>query len=532
MLRLLARRHRMLFIAWPAGLLTLLAITVPSYHATYGDDLSAAPALEQMRTNTALQLLYGHFPDPPSLGGMTIWETGTYMLLLGAVMAIFAAATMTRGAEDAGLIELVRSCGIRPGAPLHAALALLTALCLGVGAGIAAILAAQAQLYSGLAAGGGILFGAIVGLASLAMGLLTLVAAQLRGTHAGARGTGLLALAAVYLVRVAADQWHQDALLWFSPLGWRDLAAPYAGDHWWVLAPLAAVCAALAAIALRLGHRDLGAAWIPESRGSTRGLAVRGPVTWALREARTPLIAWSITIALLAALFGSMSRSMVDALTSDPQLAQMMAQMGLDPTDAVATYYSFLGATLSLLVMIATVALARRWRTDERTGWMVHELATGTRRPTSLAARIAVATSFGVAASLATGAILGAYGASQLGQDRLFAFGITAGLGQLPAILAALGIAVAWVALAPRSSSSIWAIVTASGLLFFFGDLLRLPAGLIDLGLLAHGPVAQSSGWPDWGAWLVGAPGILLALGIGGIAVALAAVGRRDLTSA
>lgn len=532
MLRLLARRHRMLLIAWPAGLFTLLGITVPSYHATYGDTLAAAPALEQMRTNTALQLLYGRFPEPPTLGGMTTWETGTYMLLLAAVMAIFAAATMTRGAEDAGLIELVRSCGVRPAVPLRAALALLTALCLGVGAGIAAILAAQAQLYDGLDTAGGILFGAVVAAASLAMGLLTLIAAQLRGSHAGARGTALLALAAVYLVRVAADRTGWDGLLWLSPLGWRDLAAPYATDRWWILAPLAAACLLLAAVALRLGHRDLGASWIPESRGSTRRLHVRGPLGWAVREARTPLLAWSITIVVLAALFGSMSRSMVDALTGDPQLAQMMAQMGLDPTDAVATYYSFLGGTLSLLVMIATVALARRWRTDERTGWMVHELATGTRRPHSLAARIVVAALFGLAASLAVGAILGAFGAAQLEQDRLLRFGLTAGLGQLPAILAALGIAVAWVALAPRSSSSIWAVVTATGLFYFFGDLLRLPAGVLDLGLLAHGPVAQAGGWPDWGAWLAGPPAVLLAIGIAGIAVALATVGRRDLTSA
>lgn len=532
MVRLLARRHRILLIAWPIGLLTLLAITVPSYHATYGDDFTTAPALEQMRTNTAMELLYGVFPDPPTLGGMTIWETGFYLLLLASVMAILAAATMTRGAEDAGLVELARSCGIAPRAPLRAALALLTALCLGLGAGITVILVAQAQVYDGLESAGGIQFGAVVGLSSWSLGLLTVIAAQLRSTQAGARGTGLLALGAAYLLRVAADRTGWDGLRWLTPLGWRDLAAPYAADSWWVLAPLAAICLVLVAAALRLGRRDLGASWIPAGRGTTRGLSVRGPVSWAVREAHTPLLAWSITIVALSALFGSMSKTMVDTLSSDPQLAAMMAQMGFDPGHALATFYSYLGVTVSLLIMIATVALARRWRSDERSGWMVHELATGIRRRTALGARIVVAGTFAVAASLVSGAILGAVGAMQLEQDRLYAFGITAGLGQLPAILAALGIAALWIALAPRSSSGIWAVVTASGLLYFFGSLLRLPQRVIELGLLAHPPVAQETGWPDWGAWLAGAPGILLALGLAGIVVALAFVGRRDLALA
>lgn len=529
MVRLLVRRHRILLTAWPLGILLLLAITAPSYHANYGDGLVTAPAVRQLGSSPTLAMLYGRFPDPATLGGLVIWEAGFYVLLLGSVMAIFAAATMTRGAEDAGLIELVRSVGVAPTTPLRAALAVLTGLCMALGMGVAAVLAIQAQIYAGMALSGAVLFGAVVTATSLTMGLCALIAAQLRDSRAAARGLGLGLLALVYALRAVADNRDWEALRWVSPLGWRDLVEPYASQQWWVLIALGIICVILAAVALRLGHRDLGAAWITSRAGSNRNLHVAGPTSWAFREAAGALLGWSITVVALAAVFGSMAKAMVDALTDDPDLAAQLAAMGFAQSDAVATFYAFLGATVALLIMIAAVGYVRRWRGDEKSGWLAHELATGTPRAASLAARIAVAATFAAAATLVAGTVMGACAAVQFNDPQLVSYGLTAFLGQLPAIITAMGIAALLIAVLPRLSAAIWLLVGASGLLYFLGGMLNIPERIINVGLLAHAPESTPNGWPDWGLWLGGSAWILLAVGMVSGVAAVATVRHRDL---
>lgn len=529
MIRLLLRRHRVALLAWVVGLLALVAVTVPSYEATYGDPLTRAVLVEQLRGTPSMTVLYGPLPDPGTLGQLFAWETGTYVLVLAAVMAAVLGVALTRGEEDTGATELVRSVGVPPHVPLLAALAVLTLTCTAVGGGAAAILAAQAAVVEELTAEGGVLYGAVLVCSSLSVGLLAVVAAQLRGDRAGARGLALTAVGVAFLLRVLADQ-GAPWLRWVTPLGWRDVVRPWTDDRVWPLLAMVGVCLLVAAagVALALG-RELGGSWLGASGRSGRRLRAGSALAWAWQDARRSVLGWSVAILGCAVLFASMTEGMVTTLERDRTTAELLARLGTAAQDPVGMYFSYLGLFLMLLVLVCGVALTLRWRGEESSGRLVHELAAGVPRWSSLLARAAVAGLVVVVLTSLSGLVLGLVGRTQLDEVDPLPHALAGTLGDLPGVLAGVGLAALVTAVAPRLAGGLWAVVAVSGFLVLLGGLVDVPGRVIDLGLLGHAPDADLGAGPDWSAWLTGMP---LALAVGAAAALASAgllVGRRDL---
>lgn len=532
MIRLLLWRHRIALLAWILSLLALVAITAPSYQATYGDDPASRTILvDQLQATQGTKVLYGELADPGTLGQLFAWETGSYIIILAAVMAVLLGVAMTRGEEDAGTLELVRSVGVRPGVPLGAAFAVLTLACAGVGGGSAVILVAQAAAISELTVAGGLAFGAVAFLASLCCGLWAVICAQLRPDARSARGLAFVAVAIGFAERVVADfgdGWWADALQWLTPFGWKAVVGPYGSDRFWALLPIALVCLAFGAIAVALaGHREVGSAVLGQSGGSGRRLAVRTPEGWAWHSARGLVIGWTVAVLGTAGLFGSMTDGLVTVIETDPATGELISQLG-GPEDPVGAYFAFLGTFVALLVMVCGAALMLRFRGEETSGRLVHELAVGVRRWRSLLARSVVAVVVSVALLMAAGVVMGLIGRAQLDGGDPLALALAGTVGELPGVFAVIGIAAVLVGLAPRWAGLIWAVVAWSGFTVLFGGLVDLPDWLLDLSLLGHTP-GTGAGSPDWGAWIGMVPAGLIA----GAAVATTAaamlVGRRDL---
>ncbi|WP_432558092.1 ABC transporter permease [Granulicoccus sp. GXG6511] len=530
MIRLLARRHRLALIAWVVGLLSLVAITAPSYEATYGDPESRVVLVEQLQATQGSKVLYGELPDPGTLGQLFAWETGSYIVILAAVMAVLLAISMTRGEEDAGTLELVRSVGVRPGVPLGSAIAVLAGACAAVGGGSALILLAQTATISELTVEGALAYGAVAFLAPLCCGLWAVICAQLRPDARSARGWAFAAVALGFGERVIADfgsGWWADALQWLTPFGWKTVVGPYTEDRFWALAPIAVITAAFGAVGVLLARRrELGSALVAGAQRSGRGLRVRTPEGWAWVSARGSIAGWSLAILGTAGLFGSMADGLVTTIATDPATGELMNQLG-GPADPAAAYFNFLGTFIALLVMICGVVLVLRFRGEETSGRLVHELATGVRRWRALLARVLVAVVVSVGLLAASGVLMGLIGEAQLDEGEPMAYAVSASLGEAPGLLLCVGLTALLVGLVPRWASAIWLIVAWSGFTVLFGALVDLPAWAVDLSLLGHAP--SGDGLPDWKAWLGPVP---IGLGLGavvGIAAATALVGRRDL---
>ncbi|MGD8150400.1 hypothetical protein [Ornithinimicrobium sp. Y1694] len=518
---LLLRRHRVALLAWTLSLLALVAATVPAYEATYPGLAARSVIVEQMRADQGSRVLYGELGADGTYGQLFAWETGTYVLLLVAVAAILLGIALTRGEEDAGRVELVRSVGVEPGAPVRAALLVLSGFCVVVGAGTAGILLAQHDPVE-LSATGAWGFAALTVVVGWTFGLIAVLSAQLRGDASGARSLAFLVLGMAFATRAIADAAASGRLgwlNWLSPLGWKAVLAPWDGDRTWTLIPMLVVPLGLAFVVLvTVTRREVGGALLGGTKGSARRLRVRTVEGWSGVQARGALLGWTVGVLGVAVLFGSMAEGLSGTMEQDPTMRDLLQQMGVDLGSPMEAYFSLLGGMVAVTAMIGAVSLVLRWRGEEVSGRLVHELAVGTPRWRSLLARAAVAGVAGVLWLAAGGAAMGVLGRVLLGEGSGDPVGaaLRGTLGEAPGLLAAVGISTLLCAVAPRVAVlGSWLVVGWCAFVLWFGQLVSLPEPLLEATVLGHS-----------GALSLVALGLLAAVTL---AAGAALVGRRDL---
>lgn len=104
----------------------------------------------------------------------------------------------------------------------------------------------------------------------------------------------------MFLLRAAGDAAGPEGrvawLSWLSPIGWAHLVRPYAGEQWWLLAPILALAVALFAVAAVLtARRDLGAGMFAARLGRAAAAPRFGSaVALAWRLHRRALTGWTI----------------------------------------------------------------------------------------------------------------------------------------------------------------------------------------------------------------------------------------------
>ncbi|WP_164520474.1 hypothetical protein [Specibacter cremeus] len=521
----LLRQQRARILAWVIPLAGLVALTAPSYEATYPALSQRQVLIETMRANVATNVFYGPIPSPGTLGQLLTWETGAYVMILGCLMALLLAIRVSRGAEDAGTLELVRSCGVAPGR-YDTAVVIVLALTSGLlGILVGLVLALQVGHVAELTAAGAVSFGAVVGVAAFAMGLIALICGHLMPEAITSRWLAMAMLGTSFVVRALADTGGHPWLNWITPLGWKTVVAPYAGDHLLAAAAFLGVCAVLVAVERFLGaHREFGAGYVRTRGRSTRRVRVRTPFGFATRLSRAQLVAWSVGVGLLGALFGGLGSGLVTVMNNDRATTEMMQSM-TGQASPVVSYFTFVGLIVGIAVACYVVIAVGHAARDERAGLVALVLTTGQRRSAVLAATAAV-TALGSLILLATAGLATAgVAAFLLHEDHadLRAFGYI--LGQWPACLALGGIAILVVAVAPRWHAVAWVPLVGSATVAMLGKLLRVPGWAERVAVFGHAPDLAAA-VPTWSAsaWFT-------AVGVAAVALAVAAVGRRDITS-
>ena len=144
-LRILLRRFRVQVAAWLVPLWLLVGVTAPSYESIYPSLETRTVLIEQMRKSPGTQLLYGYVPMPGRLGQLLQWETGTFLLICTALMAILLTCRVLRADEDEGLVEILRAAGAGRAVPFLVPVALVWAAVGALSAGSGGILTWQAK---------------------------------------------------------------------------------------------------------------------------------------------------------------------------------------------------------------------------------------------------------------------------------------------------------------------------------------------------------------------------------------------------
>jgi len=520
LLRLAARRDRVLIPASAVGLAGFVALSAQATFALFPDLGSAQASMAPTLSNPALLAMYG----PISSLGIDSIATFKSVLLGAVFLALLAYVVVrrhTRTEEEAGRLELLGAGVVGRRAALAAAVLLGTLAVV-----LTVVLTVVWAIAVGLDAAGSVALGVSWLVTGLSWIGVTAVAAQLTSSTRGTAAWSLGALAVAFLLRAVGDTAAGDSparfLSWLSPLGWGVKVSPYGANRYWVLVLGLALYSVLVAGAFALlERRDLGAGVLPSRAGDERS-SIRSAGGLTLRLARGTVVGWTIAYLVLGLVLGSIAAS-VETFVDSPQVADMLRAMGGDAGSIVDIYFSTELHFAAVGAAALAIALVTRMHTEETTTRAEALLATRVRRVewavghvvlavlSSAAVMVITSVVAGVVRGVATGDVGGEVG-------RL----VGAALSTLPAVWVVLAVAVLLYGAVPRFTGLSWAALIVFLLLGEFGGLLDLPNWLVNLSPFAHLP-AMPGGTIDWAPLvaLVVVAGVLSGAGV-------AALRRRD----
>jgi putative exporter of polyketide antibiotics len=469
-----------------------------------------------------------------TLAGYLDWRGIGFMPVVLGFWAVVAASGAGRGDEERGLVEQWTAAGVgrlRYVASRAAAFALV---------GMVVLTATIAAAALGAAAAGEPI--STTALAAQGLAMLTLLlccyaiglfCAQLVATRRGAAALAGAVLLTAFLVNSAARAGALEGLRWLSPFWAHDQSHPLlrAGrlDGGATAALLVVALAFLALAAAGFRARDLGAELF-RGRARPQPATVRPssdpllaiPVLAQLDQQRVSIALWMAAVAAVAAFLISMTRVVVDALMATPTLRAYVERAGLD-----SSYASFIGliglSTLLLLISLYAIAQVSGWAADDAEGRLEIVLAQPVSRTRVVGERL-VSVLAGSALVVGAGAVATIAAASAVGITLDAGRFVLASALALAVVLAFSGLGAAGVAWRPRVAVAVLAaIAVTSYFLKQFAPLFDWPRWVADLSLYAlYGqPLSREIDWIRIAA--------LAGVGVGGAAVAVTAMQRRDV---
>lgn len=518
LLLLLVRREALWALVWTGVVGAVVVATPSAYETTYATAEARRAAVELAQRDGATTLLYGRLPDPGDAAQLFGWEIGTFLTLAVAVMAVLSAVRLTRAAEEAGVVELVRACGLKRSAPLGAALfGLLSLMGLVAGATFLGLLPSLGRV-GGLDLPGTATLAAVVAVTFLVIAMATAVLAQVLPNTWSLRVGGTLMLAAFFGVRATADTQDLGWLNWLSPLGLRATAQPFTHDRWLPLLVAAVIPALLAGLAVRLDdRRELGAGLVRLTSVHDHRLHVSSPPGLLWRLARSTTTWWVLGIGVGAAFFVSMGSTAVESARSG-DLSGGFMDAALGDGDPLVGYLNYAASVLVIVTAGYAILMASRPAKEERNGRGEQLRATGVSAPSLLAAHGAVAVTGTLAALAATAAMAAASAQLTFSERGVAREAVRQVVDQAGGVLVILALTLLVAGLVPRLVWLGWAPFAASVVLAMLGNLLGLPKWLIDLGAFADpgGPLGTL---------------VRVAVAAGLIALGVAGVRYRDLAA-
>lgn len=520
LVRLVLRRDR---VRLPVWVLAQVALTGSSAFAVQGlyDSVEKREGYAASVGSSGASIAMS---GPPvaldSLGGITVFEVNTTATLTVALMALFLVVRHTRADEEAGRTELLRAGVMGRQADLAAVGMVVATASLVVG-----LLTAVLFLAAGLPASGALLYGGTVAGVGLVFTGVGLVAAQVAEHGRAAIGLGLAVLGVSFVLRAAGDV-SGSGLTWVSPLGWGQASRPFGDERAWpLLVPLLAALALAATAGWLTTRRDIGSGLVPARPGSpVAGPLLGGSVGLAVRLQRTSVLGWCAGMALLGVAFGSLGRDVESMIEGNDELAEVFAATS-GGASVVDAFFSMALMICALVASGFTVSSALRLRSEETALRAEPLLATPVSRWRWAVGSLTV-TAAGTAKVLAS---------TGLGAGLAFAV-VDSDLGHVPALLGAtlaylpaallLGaVGVLLVGWLPRASGAVWGLFAAFVVIGWLGELLQLPAAVLDASPYTRTPQLPMADW----SWAPVA--VLTLLALAAAAAGLVGLRRRDLAT-
>ena len=517
LIRLDVRRDRIRISVWVVSIAALVCLTALGVKSLFPTQASIDQAAAATQHNAGAIAFNGPPQGLDTLGGQVAFQVGAFGMVMVALMSLFVIGRLTRGDEEAGRLELVRSLPVSIHAPALAALAIVVAMNAAVAVAVSASLVAD-----GLPTAGSIVLGASFAAVGLFFAGVAILAAQVTENTRVVYGVSGALVGLAYVMRIAGDI-GDGTLSWFSPIGLGQKARPFAGERWWPLLPLLAAAVALVAVAFLLAVRRDHASGLVAPRPGRRAAApsLGHPLGLAMRLQRGSLIGWGAGVLVTGIAYGWIAPTVGSFVANNKAVTEMLANAG-----AGSLTDSYFATSLRLMALIASgfaVQSALRLRGEESALRAEPVLATPLSRWRWAASHLTIALAGGVAllvvTGLATGVSYSIAGGPWSSVPRL----LGAAVVYSPSMWLMTGLAVFVFGFAPRWVDAAWGALAVYFVFAFLGDVLRLPDWVLKLSPFESTPALPAAGL----AVLPIAVITIIAAGL--MLVGLAALQRRDV---
>lgn len=464
--------------AWVLGLTGTLgatAVAIAGLYDTPAEIRSYADAL----AGGSLYAINGKVEGIDSLGGIIQDEFAFIAAFLLPLLGISLIAGSTRREEEEGRLELLLSGQVGRRSPLIAALLIAVGVIWTLIVAFSAVLA-----LSGVPLAASILYAvSLGGLVFVFVGVSAVIAQitlHSRWVYFGSFAVLLVS----YVLRGIGDV-NGSWLTWLSPLGWQEKTAPTGDQRWWVLAIPIVVGAALAAIAVhQAGRRDLGSALIRAGTGAPRATRrLRSPLGFAFWLHSQSMIGWLIGSVVLGLMMGSLSQQVIDAMESNPTIAEVMGADGGPIVDGFTAVIQLYLAIIAIAYLVQAIGILRH---EERAQRLEVRLAGTLSRTSWLTAHTAVILVGLIVIVAVSSVVFGIASAVSTGESGQVMELLRAGLAYLPAELMFAGLALFLFGMAPRFFILSWGFFAPATFIALLGPGLKLSHWLLDLSPTTH----------------------------------------------
>lgn len=469
LIRLILRRDRIRISIWVVSIVLLVLLTAAGVKSLFPTKASIDAAAAATQHNAGAIAFNGPAQGLDTLGGQIAFQVGAFGMIVVALMSLFMIGRLTRGDEEAGRLELVRSLPVGIHAPTLAALIVVVAMNAAVG-----ILSSAALLGAGLPAAGSLVLGASFAAVGVFFTSAALAAAQVTENTRVVYGFAGALLGLAYMMRIVGDV-GDGTLSWFSPIGLAQKARPFADERWWPLLPLLAAGVVLIALAFQLAvRRDHGGGLIAPRPGRRAAPASLGhPLGLAIRLQRGLLLGWGAGVMVTGIAYGWIAPTIDAFVANNKTMAEMMSSAGVG--NLTDTYFATSFRVMALVASGFAIQSALRLRSEESAMRAESVLATAVSRWRWAASHLIIALAGSVAlltvAGFTTSVTYALAGGPWSSVPRL----LGAAVVYAPAMWLMIGLAVVGLGFAPRWVDAAWAALAACFVMGLLGDVLRLP---------------------------------------------------------
>lgn len=487
LISLIVRRDRVRISIWVVSISLLVFLTVVGMKSLFPTQASIDQAAAAAQHNAGAIAFNGPAQGLDTLGGEIAFQVGALAMVAVALMSIFMMGRLTRGDEEAGRLELIRSLPVGIHAPALAPLIVIVAMNAVVG-----VLTSVSLLAEGLPTAGSLVLGASFAVVGLFFTGVALVAAQITQNTRVVYGSSGAVLALAFLLRMVGDI-GDGTVSWFSPIGMAQKTRPFAGERWWPLLPLIALAVALIALGFHLAvRRDHGAGLIAPRPGRIVAAPSLGhPLGLAMRLQRGTLIGWGVGVLVTGIAYGWIAPTIDSFVANNKAFAEMMASAGVGSlTD---TYFATSFRIMALMASAFAIQSALRMRSEESALRAEPLLATPISRLRWAGSHLAIALVGSVAllaiAGVATGVSYAIAGGAWNSVPRL----LGAPLVYAPAVWLMIGLAVIVFGFAPRLVDIAWGLLAGCFVIGLLGVVLHLPGWVQNLSPFERTPALPAA---------------------------------------